>query len=141
MDDQKGMGSILGVLIIFVTLSMGTVLLNLASTETEIATNFIEGLKAQQIAEAGAQHAIARLKNDKEFAKNTNSAMIMSAPALQSNSAFFNEGKYSVHIMGSMNKRVILSIGEVRKVKRQIIVHVNLPDEQNDFSVVSWNNE
>lgn len=141
MGDQKGSGAILGILIISITLFIGTALLNLAYTETEIAISFIDGLKAQNFAEAGAQHAIERFRKDNGFAKDEISAIIKGKPILQSSSDFSNEGKYSVYITGGMNKRVILSIGEVHKVKRQIIIHINLPDEQNDFSVVSWNNE
>lgn len=134
--NQKGIGLISSMIILSLILLLGNCMLKLSMTGLEIATSFSEGVKAQYIAEAGIKHAIIKLKNDRDFVKETENKTV-----LHSSKEDFNQGEYTVYINGTNNQRTVLSVGKVKKSKRKLSVIINLPTiTNNEFQVTNWNN-
>lgn len=139
--NQQGSGAILGICALSVVMWMGIILFDLTKTENEISAGFLEGAIAQNLAEAGARYAIEQLKLDKEFTGAENSVMIEDKEVVHYKRAGIRKKIYRVYVTGVLADRIILSVGEAGRVKRQVVVHVKLPDKDNSFSVVRWNNE
>lgn len=141
---QSGMGAILGVCVLSISLWMGLALMSLGKIESDIAADFLAGLQAQHYAETGARQAIRRLKEAERQQKapgfNALREGFVSRGAEDTEDTLEGE-HYKAYIGGSLNERTILSVGEAGRVKRQVVVRVRIGGEHAPLSVIQWNNE
>lgn len=127
---HKGSAGIMALIVLPLLMALGTALVILTSSESNISANFRDGIAAQYLAEAGVQHAIVKLKTDTSFVTATQVSTIAAANTLNSSAAKNSgatAGTYTVTVTGSGNVRKIISIGTVNKAKRQVVVNITLP--------------
>lgn len=138
---QSGMGAILGVCVLSISLWMGLALMSLGKIESDIAADFLAGLQAQHYAETGARQAIRRLKEAGRPQGASNSNAICEGFVSRGAEDTLTGEHYKTYIGGSLDERTILSVGEAGRVKRQVVVRVRLGGEHAPLSVIQWNNE
>lgn len=141
MNNERGMITILGLIMILLLILMGTTLLMLSTTNLQIATSHQEGLTAQYLAEAGIQSAITKLKTNGDFVSQTEKEdQVITADFF---STLAITSSYKVQIgpdPKSTNKdlRLVIATGMVNHAQRRIIAHITLAKATNDYKII-WN--
>lgn len=131
----QGSAGIMALIVLSLVMALGSFVVMLASSESNISANFRDGIAAQYLAEAGVQHAIVKLKTDTGFAAATQVSTISSANTVNSSTVKNSgptSGIYTATVTGAGNTRKIISIGTVNRAKRQIVVHITLPSGSNN---------
>lgn len=126
----QGSAGIMALIALSLVMALGSFVVMLASSESNISANFRDGIAAQYLAEAGVQDAIVKLKTDTGFAAATQVSTISSANTVNSSTVKNSgptSGTYTATVTGVGNTRKIISIGTVNQAKRQIVVRITLP--------------
>jgi len=145
MSSQRGSAALLGLMMMMLLGSMGTVLLLLSKTDLQIASNHRDGSAAQYLAEAGIQYATSKLKTDYEFVLQTEN--VNGVTTSQSLGTMPTAGSYTVHtgldpqFKDDTQIRLITATGQVNQAKRQVIAQLTLPLQSNDNNLftIKWN--
>ena len=131
---QKGFGSILGLCIMVILLFLGTGLFLISQNEQRMANDFVAGMQAQNLAEAGVQDGLCFLKNDSDLLYRAQNGLLDNDSILKSAAETFDEGNYEVYMTSADDQLLVMSIGHVGKIKAQIVVYLQL--KNNEFEIV-----
>jgi len=131
---QKGFGSILGLCIMVVLLILGTGLFLISQNEQRMANDFVAGMQAQNLAEAGVQDGLCFLKNDSDLFYRAQNGLLDNDSILKSRTDAFREGTYEVYMTSADDQLLVMSIGHVGKIKAQIVVYLQLKNDE--FEIV-----
>lgn len=107
--EEKGMAAAVVLVILMLSLGLGSAMLRTSISELLIATSYTDGIAAQYLAEAGAKLALSKLAKD---------------PLWTGGSGALGEGHYEVHVNTATQK--VVSTGTVRRSNRQIQVSYTL---------------
>ena len=140
---QQGAAAIMAVMMTTLLSAMGSALLLLSNSELQIATNHRDGIAAQYLAEAGIQYAVAKLKTDDEFIRQTETTKLVATS--HSIDTLPNSGSYTVETgpdpqFNNTTARLITAIGVVNQAKRQVIAQITLPSQSGEMSqfIIIW---
>lgn len=114
MNGQRGYCTVfllIGILFLSLLFSRLTAL---AETEFLTQTDYVEGAKAAYLAEAGAHEALVKVKRGEVEQTGKESKQIAART--------FAGGHYEAYVKKDGAKGVILSVGTVKKAKRQMTV-------------------
>ena len=136
---ECGEVSIVVMIVMIMLMIIVTASHSLGIIELDTSTKFRDGIAAQYITESGVQHAIVKLKTDQNFLNSTNTNQILAMNTLSSSPHTSNNASYKVYVTGSGRSRTILSIGQVEKAKRQLVVTVNVAESLFQYAAVSGN--
>jgi len=134
---ECGEVSIVAMIVMIMLIVIVTASHLLSITELDTSKSFRDGIAAQYLTESGVQHAIVKLKTDQVFLNNTNTNQLSTANTLTSSPHTSSTGSYKVYVTGSGSNRTIISIGQVNKAKRQLVVSVNLAESLFQYAAVS----
>ena len=133
---QKGFGSILGLCIMVVILFLGTGLFLISQNEQRMANDFVAGMQAQNLAEAGVQDGLCFLKNDSDLLYRAQNGLLDNDSILKSRTETFDEGNYEVYMTSADEQLIVMSIGHVGKIKAQIVVYLQFKNDE--FEIVRY---
>lgn len=142
---QSGSAALLTLIVLALLGVIGIACFRLSLAEYDIAASHQNGIAAQYLAEAGVQHAIARLRSDPLFLAATGTGKVTPANTLQSSRSTSTAGDYQVAVTGAAGHRTITSVGRVAAAKRQLVVTVAIVASANGGSrpeivVNTWKN-
>jgi len=133
---QKGFGSILGLCIMVILLFLGTGLFLISQNEQRMANDFVAGMQAQNLAEAGVQEGLGFLKKDSDLFYRAKNGLLDNDSILKSQTENFDEGNYEVYMTSADEQLLVMSIGHVGKIKAQIVVYLQLKNDE--FEIVRY---
>lgn len=133
---QKGFGSILGLCIMVILLFLGTGLFLISQNEQRMANDFVAGMQAQNLAEAGVQEGLVFLKKDSDLFYRAKNGLLDNDSILKSQTENFDEGNYEVYMTSADEQLLVMSIGHVGKIKAQIVVYLQLKNDE--FEIVRY---
>lgn len=133
---QKGFCSILGLCIMVVLLFLGTGLFLISQNEQRMANDFVAGMQAQNLAEAGVQDGLCFLKNDSDLLYRAQNGLLDNDSILKSAAETFDEGNYEVYMTSADDQLLVMSIGHVGKIKAQIVVYLQFKNDE--FEIVRY---
>ena len=133
---QKGFGSILGLCIMVILLFLGTGLFLISQNEQRMANDFVAGMQAQNLAEAGVQEGLGFLKKDSDLFYRAKNCLLDNDSILKSQTENFDEGNYEVYMTSADEQLLVMSIGHVGKIKAQIVVYLQLKNDE--FEIVRY---
>ena len=133
---QKGFCSILGLCIMVVLLFLGTGLFLISQNEQRMANDFVAGMQAQNLAEAGVQDGLCFLKNDADLLYRAQNGLLDNDSILKSAAETFDEGNYEVYMTSADDQLLVMSIGHVGKIKAQIVVYLQFKNDE--FEIVRY---
>ena len=131
---QKGFASVLGLCIMVVLLFLGTGLFIISQNEQRMANDFVAGMQAQNLAEAGVQDGLCFLKNDSDLFYRAQKGLLDNDSILKSPKDTFEEGTYEVYMTSADDQLLVMSIGHVGKIKAQLVVYLQLKNDE--FEIV-----
>ncbi|GBG54879.1 hypothetical protein SPFL3102_01252 [Sporomusaceae bacterium FL31] len=134
---ECGEVSIVAMIVMIMLIVIVTASHLLSITELDTSKNFRDGIAAQYLTESGVQHAIVKLKTDQIFLNNTNTNQLSAVNTLTSSQHTSSIGSYKVYVTGSGSSRTIISIGQVDKAKRQLVISVNLAESLFQYAAIS----
>nr|WP_092067625.1 hypothetical protein [Dendrosporobacter quercicolus]NSL46689.1 hypothetical protein [Dendrosporobacter quercicolus DSM 1736]SDL60411.1 hypothetical protein SAMN04488502_101326 [Dendrosporobacter quercicolus] len=142
---QSGSAALLTLIVLALLGVIGIACFRLSLAEYDIAASHQNGIAAQYLAEAGVQHAIARLRTDPLFLAATGTAKVTPANTFKSGRSTSTAGDYQVAVTGTANHRTIIAVGRVATAKRQLVVTVAVVAPANGGSrteivVNTWKN-
>lgn len=132
---QSGSGLIVALIVFGLILLLGSFLLKISMTGLDISNSFLDGIKAQYIAEAGVKYVTTKLREDQNFIN-----------VIQSNTDFkfdvtgLSGGECRVYVRSDGDQRTILSVGQVHHAKRTIKVILKLPTVNRDVNMLYFKN-
>ena len=119
-----------------VLLFLGTGLFLISQNEQRMANDFVAGMQAQNLAEAGVQDGLCFLKNDSDLLYRAQNGLLDNDSILKSAAETFDEGNYEVYMTSADDQLLVMSIGHVGKIKAQIVVYLQLKNDE--FEIVRY---
>jgi Tfp pilus assembly protein PilX len=119
-----------------VLLFLGTGLFLISQNEQRMANDFVAGMQAQNLAEAGVQDGLCFLKNDSDLLYRAQNGLLDNDSILKSAAETFDEGNYEVYMTSADDQLLVMSIGHVGKIKAQIVVYLQFKNDE--FEIVRY---
>ena len=119
-----------------VLLFLGTGLFLISQNEQRMANDFVAGMQAQNLAEAGVQDGLCFLKNDSDLLYRAQNGLLDNDSILKSQTENFDEGNYEVYMTSADEQLLVMSIGHVGKIKAQIVVYLQFKNDE--FEIVRY---
>ncbi|WP_110953010.1 hypothetical protein [Anaerosinus massiliensis] len=132
---QSGSGLIVALIVFGLILLLGSFLLKITMTGLDISNSFLDGIKAQYIAEAGIKYVTTKLREDPNFINAT-----QFNTDFQSEVTGLSGGDCRVYIRSDGDQRTILSVGQVHHAKRTIKVILKIPMVNRDTKMIYFKN-
>ena len=119
-----------------ILLFLGTGLFLISQNEQRMANDFVAGMQAQNLAEAGVQEGLGFLKKDSDLFYRAKNGLLDNDSILKSQTENFDEGNYEVYMTSADEQLLVMSIGHVGKIKAQIVVYLQLKNDE--FEIVRY---
>lgn len=123
MGASKGFSSIFMMILVMFTALWGSFLLRMAEREIVVAEDFFAGFAAENLAYAGICDIMVKL-GDRNLVFTEKLKLDVVSPPLGV------PGSYRAYFAYQDGKPVVLSVGEYRAAKRQLVAYLRLSDQQ-----------
>ena len=135
LKNEKGMASILGMLVLSILLLLGTAVFHLSVNEMLVANNFQKGIQAQLLAESGIEAAVEKLHNDNELWLRRGDKRENQSCIVEINDSEIN-GRCQVYVTKTEDQVVLMSVSRVFDSSGQIFVY--LKPKNRGFTIDRW---
>ena len=124
MIKKNGFSSVVVIIIVLTVLLMANFFIAFAKNEFETSTGFLNGIIAENLAQAGIKDGFVKLSKDN---------LLLDKDYLSEKSILYIEsdehvehGSYKVYLTYKDGQPILLSVAESGKVKRQVVCYLSI---------------